>query len=1423
MSSLIKYILILCFFLVAVNCIAQQCEWLDVQGSSGPRDDWVSDIAVDKNNNIIVCGAYPAPFYIGTYHLKHSGTSVTGFQPLIVKYNTDGKVVWVDTTITIQNSSVGSFTFTNVITDYEDNIYGVLLVGNASNEKINFGSNVKIDSLSGGATVLVKYNKNGVVQWAEKIQNAGTGFPIKFLTKDKLNNIYIGLVSSNSKFNNVPTILNHSGGDDIYILKYSSSGKPLTAINIGGSSNEVINDLESDEQGNLYLLCRSGGGFNLGNKNYNAGKEIILKLTPSLAHINGIEIVLNKSKGLTGIGVEENGNFAVVGTFHDSVNFGNGVFLKSQWSGFPNHSGTNFFFRDIENGIVYYDSTFKPLWARKSNSISNSSNLEPIAGVAIGNNNIYFGGFIRRGTVSFGSSIINVSGTNNTQQFYFVKMDTLGNFLWAFANDDSTSNGTMKASEINGDGDVAICGNFKKNIKIFNKSKQGLIIPYSDDFFVAKISDFSITRGYVKSGPYCAGDTIKIPYTKKGTYKEDNEFIAELSDSAGNFNGGERELGRIKDTTGGIIKGVLPLFNVATSGKYRIRILSTNPTVQSYYKRDTLRLLIYSKDTANAGANQTICYGQEINLSTTGGSKWEWSPTSSMPNKVDSSNRQPLVKPLTDTEYRIIISDSSGCGEIDTDYVKIMVRQPLSVSLSDTLKICKGRQAFLKAQPIGGDSTQYRYRWLLEGDSLNTIIGSTQQLTVSPINNTTYIVILNDSCTPNEDTAWVTVIPDSTLLFSPIADTTLCLGNTLTIDAHAIACDAKALNYTWDNIGTGAKKTLSPTQTTTYSITAQDTINKTSDTIQFTITVRDPLSLTINQDSTICISEQAELRAIATGGRTSTHNIQWYVTNNLITNNPITQVTPTTTTTYKAILSDGCTIENDSSEITITVRPKLEVTVNPDTTICIGKQAQLRATPKGGYTPQRQLQWIANNQQQSTNNTLAVNPTTTTIYKAILSDGCTTPNDSATITVNVRPKLTLTLNIDTTICIGEQAELRAIPSGGYTPQHQIQWIANNQQLSTNNIIQVSPTQTTTYKSILSDGCTTPSDSNELTITVRPPLQLTTQVQDSICSNEILLLTAIPTGGLANNHNIQWSTNNSTWTTNQNPATYTPQISTTYIATLTDNCSPPVQDTLQVIVLPIPIANFTVNPTFGCPPLTITLTDNSLNNDSSQNTWTIDNTEYQGRATQTHELLKQGTYSIKLNVKNQLGCSDEKTEANSITVFEKPQADFIIKPDIKEVEEPLQLYNLSRNFTQAIWQMGDGNQLTTPKDTSYKYHEDDTGNRQVQLIAINNQGCRDTAGKLIRLFDKVNCTIPTAFTPNGDGLNNTFKPVCVGVANYTLTIYNRWGQVIYQQQNGAWDGNYIDQPVPMGVYMYKIQINAQSQKKKLTYGTVQLIR
>jgi gliding motility-associated-like protein len=197
----------------------------------------------------------------------------------------------------------------------------------------------------------------------------------------------------------------------------------------------------------------------------------------------------------------------------------------------------------------------------------------------------------------------------------------------------------------------------------------------------------------------------------------------------------------------------------------------------------------------------------------------------------------------------------------------------------------------------------------------------------------------------------------------------------------------------------------------------------------------------------------------------------------------------------------------------------------------------------------------------------------------------------------------------------------------------------------------------------------------------------------------------------------------------------------------------------------------------------------------------------------------------INVSNVLGCADYKIQRGAVTVFDKPVAGFTVKPDIKEVDELVQLYNNSRNATNVIWDMGDGQQLR-PKgrgDTTYLYGINDTGDYPLSLIAQNNQGCYDTATLTIHLFDKVFCAIPSGFTPNGDGLNDVFAPVCNGVAFYTLTIYNRWGQVILECENCTWDGTYAGTVLSQDVYIYKLQIQADSHKKKLTYGTVQIVR
>ncbi|HYG15434.1 MAG TPA: hypothetical protein VEC12_06735, partial [Bacteroidia bacterium] len=626
----------LCLFLAfSATAAAQNCQWLEVVGAP-TSGEILNGITIDNNNDVIVGGAYSDSFTLDTFHLPFTNSSSF---PLLVKYSETGTVKWVLTTLSSSTPST-YFIIQKLATDINNNIYAYGIFSGS----IDFGNGVSHSTASGGCSLLLKLDKDGRAQWTREISGNGSGGGDKVIVDDA-GNVYLAFSYTGTLgFTGTAQTIT-SSGYDLGIVKYSSSGNFLGAASFGGNGFEIFSDAASDAANNVYMTGISDATFNFGAQTLTDSGRVILKLDSSLAPLKAIKTNLHGGH-YGSIGMGKNGRFSVISTFYDSVNFGNNIWLKSPWT----YTGG---FSKVPNCIVYYDSSLTPIWARKSDTVSANSVLAPYGGAFMKADNIYFGGFIEQGSARFGGSVLNYVG-GGSYKFYLVKMDTVGNFLWAFTGDDSTGNSILHGINVDNVGDVVITGIYIYRVKVFNHAKNSAGTGNDFDAFTAKITDYTITRGTVSSGPYCAGDTIKIPYTKRGVFKIGNQFIAQLSDSSGGFEGGERELGRVIDTASGVINGLLPLFNVPSTSKYRIRIISTNPVVQSFYKLDTLRLLVYSKDTANAGPDTLICRGQSIRLGTTGGSRWQWSPLTYMQNLADTANRQPLVKPDTLTEYRVI-------------------------------------------------------------------------------------------------------------------------------------------------------------------------------------------------------------------------------------------------------------------------------------------------------------------------------------------------------------------------------------------------------------------------------------------------------------------------------------------------------------------------------------------------------------------------------------------------------------------------------------------------------------------------------------------------------------------------------------------------------------------------------------------------
>ena len=85
--------------------------------------------------------------------------------------------------------------------------------------------------------------------------------------------------------------------------------------------------------------------------------------------------------------------------------------------------------------------------------------------------------------------------------------------------------------------------------------------------------------------------------------------------------------------------------------------------------------------------------------------------------------------------------------------------------------------------------------------------------------------------------------------------------------------------------------------------------------------------------------------------------------------------------------------------------------------------------------------------------------------------------------------------------------------------------------------------------------------------------------------------------------------------------------------------------------------------------------------------------------------------------------------------------------------------------------------------------------------------------------------PDAFTPNGDNSNDTFKILAISVKEFKLTIYNRWGGLLFESNdvNNGWDGTYKGQPQPEGTYLYFFTLTYLNNKTVSQEGTLTLLR
>ncbi|MCB0482097.1 MAG: gliding motility-associated C-terminal domain-containing protein [Flavobacteriales bacterium] len=172
--------------------------------------------------------------------------------------------------------------------------------------------------------------------------------------------------------------------------------------------------------------------------------------------------------------------------------------------------------------------------------------------------------------------------------------------------------------------------------------------------------------------------------------------------------------------------------------------------------------------------------------------------------------------------------------------------------------------------------------------------------------------------------------------------------------------------------------------------------------------------------------------------------------------------------------------------------------------------------------------------------------------------------------------------------------------------------------------------------------------------------------------------------------------------------------------------------------------------------------------------------------------------------------------------ESVMAEFEASPEKGSVPLLVSFKNTSQNAINYYWDFGIENSSESSPEIIFR----EPGTYSGMLVAVGAKGCKDTARiSNLKVFEEAKFFIPTTFTPNFDGLNETFEVKSKNVAKYRCEIFNSTGEKIFTitQPGEYWDGTFNGYPAPSAPYVYRIQYTDLSGVVRKLVGSVELRR
>ena len=587
------------------------------------------------------------------------------------------------------------------------------------------------------------------------------------------------------------------------------------------------------------------------------------------------------------------------------------------------------------------------------------------------------------------------------------------------------------------------------------------------------------------------------------------------------------------------------------------------------------------------------------------------------------------------------------------------------------------------------------------------------------------------------------------------ADQSICDGDGITLSGQG------APNYTWTN-GVSNGSLFTPSQTQTYVVIGTDNLG-CSDTDSVTVTVNVLPSVYAGANQSTCTGLSVTL--------TGSGNASTYSWDNGVVNNVPFVVNSTTTYTVTATDINGCA---NTDQVTVTAISSPQVDAGQAQSICIGSSVTLNAT--GAST----LNW-----NNGVTNGVAFNPTVSQYYSvsSTNSNGCT-GTDSVLVIVNPLPNVNA--GQDVNVCTGFSVTLLASGANNYVWNNNI---TNGQSFT--------PSNTSSYivSGTDNNGCVN-SDTVIVIVNLLP--NVIAGSDQTVCLGDDVTLSA------SGANSYSWTNgvvNNVAFVPTSTNPNFISSIS--YTVTGTDNNGCTNTDIVLVTINPLPdiyAYSFINGVNTNNSEVDLCLGDSVKLYGGGADTYDWDNGVIDNEwFTPTNSNIYTLTGSNDFT-----GCSN--TDQITLTVNELPEiVETIINEEFGD-DGSISIEVIAGtppfDFDWDVDGLGDNDDFQDLTDLR--------GGTYV-LIVTDDNGCQSRF--TIILENMTSLIIPSAITPNGDGVNDVWDIKGLhGYPEMQLQIFDRNGILLHEQQGlyTDWDSMYAGKQLPEGDYFYIIDLKNGEQ-------------